>query len=273
MPLKPTMTPQSATVAAADATFPLNSDSNLKLSKTQKQSGLIDQNKRINAQINMLIKDLSEFTFICEYLNKAKKLINLSIQNEASECHFASFNLLKSAQTTLFECVSECEFGARLDPIKKENIAEQLNAIKSLITDLNGFSSQPMQHVPPQTNTPPIKSGHDEDWILSDFNLLSNDFNNELSFISGNLFDLNFTYKLSSVLNNNCLLMKLRHKKQSITEPANYMVQMDEDKYLLKVNYFSVHVYYFSVTHIKVFVSHTKGEISAGKKSREKQFI
>ena len=69
------------------------------------------------------------------------------------------------------------------------------------------------------------------DWIISDFNLLSCDFNNDLKFISGNLFDLNFNYKLFRTLNYTCLLLEARNLLSSS------QLSQENKYFLLKVNY------------------------------------
>ena len=182
-------------------------------------------------------------SFILEYLSKTKKLISLSITNQSSKCYYASYNLLKSAASTLIDCISEVEM--RLTSSQKSKILKQTNLIKEIINDLNINAQQICEtnlgklSEKLDKNENFIKSNNQtnviqnevledypkasetntlNDWILSDFNLLSNDFNNELTFISGNMFDLNFTYRLSRILNNNCFLMKLRHPMKKIDQ-------------------------------------------------------
>ena len=226
-----------------------------------KRNSLIEQNQNINAQLTKLVESVNElntgkiYTFIVDYLNKTKKLIQLSITNEATKCHYASYNLLKSAVTTLIDCISEVE--VRLNPSQKNKIVTQLNIIKEFINDLNINSQQINQTNLVEANSSPKNSDNNSssedypkpsdpnalnDWILSDFNLLSNDFNNELTFICGNLFDLNFTYKMSRILNNKCFIVKLRHpmKKidQSSTSDDLNASQEENDEFVVKVSHF-----------------------------------
>lgn len=74
------------------------------------------------------------------------------------------------------------------------------------------------------------------DWILSDFNLVSNDFNNELSFIAGNLFDLSFNYKLVRLLNDKCFLVRTKsHQTNDESDSNNGANNAENEFYLLKV--------------------------------------
>jgi hypothetical protein len=238
------------------------------LEKT-KHSSLLEHIQSINTQINNLIEWDSELnsnkvnSFIVDYLSKAKKLVTLSITNQTSKCYYASYNLLKSASSTLIDCIAEME--TRLTHSQKSKLIKQINSIKEIINDLNINSQQIAQtnlgksseksdknenfgtdnnetnFAQSENNDeyPKVSEGNTlNDWILSDFNLVSNDLNNELTFITGNMFDLNFTYKISRILNNSCFLMKLRHpmKKidQSITE-SELKSSIESEEFLIKV--------------------------------------
>ncbi len=67
------------------------------------------------------------------------------------------------------------------------------------------------------------------DWDMSDFNLMTYDFNNELKFMNGNLTDLNSMYKLVKILNCNCFLLQLRRAAGTSNQTQN-------EKYVLKVS-------------------------------------
>ncbi len=224
-----------------------------------KHSSLLEHIQSINAQISKLIEEDNELNsnkanlFILDHLSKTKKLVNLSISNQASKCYYASYNLLKSAASSLIDCISEIEI--RLTSTQKSKILKQINLIKEVISELNMNAQQICQTNlggKSSENFTQNNSGKDEefpkasetntlnDWILSDFNLLSNDFNNELTFISGNMFDLNFTYKISRILNSSCFVMKLRHpmKKidQSISESDFMSSAESNEEFLVKVS-------------------------------------
>jgi hypothetical protein len=244
----------------------LESKSRKKSLEKTKPSSLLEHIQSINTQISNLIEWDSELnsnkvnSFIVEYLSKAKKLVTLSITNQTSKCYYASYNLLKSASSTLIDCIAEIE--TRLTHSQKSKLTKQINSIKEIINDLNinsqqiaqsnlGKSSEKSDFGTDNNETNFAQSGNNEefpkvsetntlnDWILSDFNLVSNDLNNELTFITGNMFDLNFTYKISRILNNSCFLMKLRHpmKKidQSFTE-SELKSSIESEEFLIKVN-------------------------------------
>ena len=230
-----------------------------------KHNSLLEHIQSINAQISKLIEEDNELNsnkanlFILEHLIKTKKLVSLSISNQSSKCYYASYNLLKSAASSLIDCISEIEI--RLTSSQKSKILKQINVIKEVISELNMNAQQICQtnlggkssdKLDKNENFIQNNSGKDEefpkasetntlnDWILSDFNLLSNDFNNELTFISGNMFDLNFTYKISRILNSSCFVMKLRHpmKKidQSISESDFISSAESNEEFLVKVS-------------------------------------
>ena len=67
------------------------------------------------------------------------------------------------------------------------------------------------------------------DWELSDFNLKSSDFNEELNFLCGNLFDLNFNYMICRILNYKCFLLKYRHGT------GNTANNLENERFILKV--------------------------------------
>lgn len=92
------------------------------------------------------------------------------------------------------------------------------------------------------TVTPACSGGGSEanflnEWILSDFNLVSYDFNNELSFISGNLFDLSFNYKLVRLITDSCFLMRLRHQPAVTANESTNNTESNNSTefYILKV--------------------------------------
>lgn len=109
--------------------------------------------------------------------------------------------------------------------MEKSLSMRQLSSLS--VTETSNKSSAAVSPVMESSNS---NSNFINEWILSDFNLVSHDFNRELSFISGNLFDLNFNYKFVGLVNESCFLMKLRHPVNDSSDSLN-----EDQFYLLKV--------------------------------------
>lgn len=176
-----------------------------------------DTIKQFASDLNQLLnsKDLKEnknYEEISLFLTKSLRYINSALANETDKNHFASYKLLKSAANTLDNFISDID-NHLLDEKRKLLIKD---LIKKLNKCSNEIESTSLRLEPDETLTNTVKLSRNEstilnDWVLSEFNLLSNDFNSDLAFISGNLFDLNFNYKTSKVLNQKCFLMKFRN--------------------------------------------------------------
>lgn len=166
------------------------------------------------------------------FLNKSLRYINSAISNEDLEEHFASYKLLNSAAKNLENFLNDDEQSSELDngtklfigelidklrlyseKIEKLNCLDLDNTLEMASTHKNQSETKSALSVSGSAATTPVAmdSNIANDWILSDFNLNSNDFKSELNLITGSLFDLNFTYQLCKVLNPNCLLMKSRN--------------------------------------------------------------
>ena len=167
-----------------------STDSSNKPSKSIEK--ILNQIKKLSENDAELISNKA-YDFIIDYFNKTKKLINLSIKNENSGYHYAAANLLKSASSTLIDCLSEKEI--RLNKEQKSKLEKQFNLIKDIIHNLNVYVDQ-ISNAIESGNTNQIKEtfsnantnspneNDDElpkvnetnalnDWVLSDFNLLS----------------------------------------------------------------------------------------------------
>lgn len=193
----------------------------------------------------------NSYDYLIDNLVKTKKLLTLSAQNKNNS---VSFKYLKSALSNLSDFMSEMEANNTMTSKSKD--AERNSFLKYIYKRINSLMDQSLEIVispkslegvltppsatavtplQPQSQPPPLGKTPEttflNDWILSDFNLVSNDFNNELSFISGNLFDLSFNYKLVKLLNENCFLMRLRHQTTN-----NATDSINDELYLLKVN-------------------------------------
>ncbi len=169
------------------------------------------------------------------FLSKSLRYINTAIQNEASNDHFASFKLLKSAANNLENFLNDEEQSYILDINTDTGLRILVNQLKTNSENIEKAnfldSESPTTQLTPSSavgfNTQEsTNSNIANDWILSDFNLSSHDFSSQLTFISGNLFDLNFCYQLCRVLNTNCMLMKERKNKNE-----------ESNKYILKVSF------------------------------------
>ena len=168
------------------------------------------------------------------FLNKSLRYINSAISNEKMEEHFASYKLLNSAAKNLENFLNDEEHSSILESgtmLQLSKIIEMLcmyseKIEKSNCLDLDNETSleikKPNEESCTLAKTPDGNIAND--WILSEFNLSSNDFKSELSLIAGSLFDLNFTYQLCKVLNSNCLLM--RHRTDESLDPQKYVLKV-----------------------------------------------
>lgn len=184
----------------------------------------------------------SDYENVNLFLNKSLRYINSAVSNENLNEHFASYKLLKSAANNLQNFVND-EQSNVLDSVTVKflsDLIEQLKRNSANIENANCLdlkdTATPESVGANTTHQAENELGHKtaesniaNDWILSDFNLSSNDFNSQLTLISGNLFDLNFTYQLFRVLNVNCLIMKERSDKS-----------VNSKKYILKVSIFYI---------------------------------
>lgn len=179
------------------------------------------------------------------FLNKSLRYINSAISNEDLEEHFASYKLLNSAAKNLENFLNDDEQSSGLDSGTKQFIGELIEKLRlysekieslnclDLDNTLEVASNQKRQNegesalpISASAATTPVAmdSNIANDWILSDFNLSSNDFKSELNLITGSLFDLNFAYQLCKVLNPNCLLMKSR--TDASQDPIKYVLKV-----------------------------------------------
>ena len=139
------------------------------------------------------------------------KLIELAIENENSDYHLTTLKFLNNSSNILSDCVNELErsnySGSRLVFLKSIN-----SKLMDVTGILSGKSRQTEEFDKPLNNNLEKLSSVKllNDWVLNDFNLKSEDFCNELSFISGSLFDLSFNFKLCRILNFNCFLLQTR---------------------------------------------------------------
>jgi hypothetical protein len=192
----------------------------------------------------------SECELVRSAVLKAKKFVSLAVTNSCQEYHYASFKLLRSASKALTECIAQIEqlnnvsvavvvdnkvTKSLVDHVNRINhVAEQISR-DYLLNPAKEAGSRRVETTTTTTTSPtPTDAATAElnivnGWILSEFNLVSNDFNNELALISGELFDLNYNYQLDKVLSKSCLLMKLRH-------PSNDGDEMNRSlQFVLKV--------------------------------------
>jgi hypothetical protein len=181
-----------------------------------------------------------------ESLGSLNKFLNMAIVNLNSDYSFASNKFLKLTLDELYELDSILEQiptesaktgfdSGKLENTIKKSIIElkqvlpndQTAFVKENKKKASTIKSNEQKETTDSTlsSTPNILN----DWILSDFNLLSNDFNNELSLISGTLFELNFNYKLYKVLSPNCMLVKQR--QATTGQPVK---QFGNQKFVLK---------------------------------------
>ena len=158
------------------------------------------------------------------FLNKSWRYINSALANENEKNHFNSFSLLKSAAKTLENFMSDID-NHKLDKRRKTLIVDlikklnecsrQIEAASNIMIDLECDST--VDNVETKNESASLSIAKNEtnvlnDWVLSEFNLLSNDFNSDLAFIAGNMFDLNFNFKICKTLNNHkCFVMKSRN--------------------------------------------------------------
>ena len=192
-----------------------------------------DLDKLIKNIENLHVQD--DYENVNLFLNKSLRYINSALSNERSNEHFASYKLLKSAannlenflndeQSNILDFVTSSFLRGLINNLKinSENI-EKINFLdlENTIKIKKSLLNSPQESTNKSFNE---ASNIANDWILSDFNLNSTDFNSQLSLISGNLFDLNFTYQICKVLNTNCLLMKERSDKTD--NPKNYILKV-----------------------------------------------
>lgn len=187
----------------------------------------IDRLKNLNIEIkNHLSNQCQDSNFVDAHLSKTVKLIELAIENENSDYHLTTLKFLKNSSNILSDCVSELErsnsSSAKL--VFMRSINSKLIDVTRILSDKNREIEENNTKSEQMDRSP---SGRFlNDWVLSDFNLKSDDFSNELSFISGNLFDLNFNYKLCRVLNFNCFLLQNRFDQS----------KQKNEKFILKVS-------------------------------------
>ena len=176
------------------------------------------------------------------FLNKSLRYINSAISNESLEEHFASSQLLKSASKNLENFLNDDEQSVSqlLDNDTKQVLrdlitnlklnSENIEKLNFIDLDSSGTDHKSDTQEDSNENNSDAKASGNiaNDWILSDFNLNTNDFKSELALITGSLLDLDFTYQLSKVINPNCLLMKDRADQNN-----------DSKKYILKVYLYS----------------------------------
>lgn len=181
----------------------------------------------------------NNYDFIIDNLNKTKKFISLGIQNENKDYHYATIQLLKSALDNLNDCINEIEKNKYRTNYKLEKLnflKETIVKIAQIINDISKTNNLSQNNKTPKSVDSEIMNKPEQkenDWVISDFNLLSQDFNNELSILAGKLFDLSFNFKLIKVLNNNCFLMKTRHPTKIGSNSTPDKIQY----FLLKVNF------------------------------------
>jgi hypothetical protein len=206
----------------------------------ENKTTIIQSIQQIATDLNNLLND-PELIIINEqhneinlFLNKSLRYINSALANENENNHFTSYKLLKSAANTLENFLNDIDNNNSQKNIlnKKQkliltNLIVKLNessihieSTSLLLLDLNNHQNNDSASASTTTTTTttnllPRSDSHVlNDWVLSEFNLLSNDFNSSLAFIAGNLFDLNFNYKLNKTLNmcsSKCFLMETRN--------------------------------------------------------------
>jgi len=215
-----------------DQTLKPNNNNN-----NENKTTIIQSIQQIATDLNNLLND-PELIIINEqhneinlFLNKSLRYINSALANENENNHFTSYKLLKSAANTLENFLNDIDNNNSQKNIlnKKQklilaNLIVKLNensihieSTSLLLLDLNNQNNDTSASASTPnvtTNLLPRSDSHVlNDWVLSEFNLLSNDFNSSLAFIAGNLFDLNFNYKLNKTLNisSKCFLMETRN--------------------------------------------------------------
>ena len=171
----------------------------------------LDLTQLINDSELKLHKDYDEISL---FLTKSLRYINSALANETDKNHFGSYKLLKSAANTLDNFISDIDNQKNLLGKKRRiiltDLVKRLNQC-SVEIEKNNLKLDKLveDDVPPKLHR--NESSLLNDWVLSEFNLLSNDFNSDLAFISGNLFDLNFSFKFVRFINYKCFLMTSRH--------------------------------------------------------------
>ena len=210
----------------------------------ENKTTIIQSIQQIATDLNNLLND-PDLIIINEqhneinlFLNKSLRYINSALANENENNHFTSYKLLKSAANTLENFLNDIDNNNSQKNIlnKKQklilaNLIVKLNessvhieSTSLLLLDLNNQNNDSATTTPTTTTTTtttnilPRSDSHVlNDWVLSEFNLLSNDFNSSLAFIAGNLFDLNFNYKLNKTLNisSKCFLMETRNNNNN----------------------------------------------------------
>lgn len=159
-----------------------------------------------------------------------------AITNETSGYHYAAVKILKSATNNVTDCLTEIEINKYQTNFSSEKLKflketqSKLNSLINEISRLNDLTSETQVCAnTSKSNNETSNSNYLNDWILSDFNLLSYDFNNELSILTGKLFDLSFNFKFVKTISNKCFLMKFRHQTNSTTS-----VTKKQSEFLLK---------------------------------------
>jgi hypothetical protein len=207
----------------------------------------------LNAQVKSQSK--SECERFCSAILKAQKLLSLAIANSSQEYHYASFKLLRSASKALTECAADVsiEQQGTLDKATVKSLVDLMNRINYNVEQISRLylldsNNDAGARRAETTNTSKAKKEKFADtttsdavelnilngWILSEFNLVSNDFNNELALISGDLFDLNYNYELHKILSKSCLLMKLRHPSSKSNDETSHS-NSQSNRFVLKV--------------------------------------
>lgn len=200
---------------------PSKSDTNL-TTTTPTSTKTVDYSNHIGKlalDLTQLINDSNlkhhpEYDEISLFLAKSLRYVNSAQANETDKNHFGSYKLLKSAANTLDNFINDID--------NQKNLLDKQRRVilKDLIKRLNQCSEEiektnlNLDKLVQVDEAPKLHRNESSllnDWVLSEFNLLSNDFNSELAFISGNLFDLNFSYKFTKFINYKCLLMQSRN--------------------------------------------------------------
>ncbi|CAF0947715.1 unnamed protein product [Brachionus calyciflorus] len=185
------------------------------------KSELIQQLKNLTSEIKAHLNQNEKIDdFTNDYLKKTTKLIDLVVQNENSDYHETTIKFLNNSSNILSDCIAELECSGRqsekLEFLRLTN--KKLEAIIYGISKLKNDDKAKNEieiKAEDKLEKSPSQATILNDWILSDFNLKSEDFNNELSLILGNIFDLSFNYKILKILNENCLLVKSRFKTET----------------------------------------------------------
>ena len=191
--------------------------------------------QKLSNKLKSLISINEQHNEVSQFLNKSLRYLNSAISNEELDNHFAAYRCLKSAGNNLVNFLADCSeqsdclLDAKTSGLLQTLVAE-LNACSDELEKLTLVESDAETAgevaIAPLTNmnmknvfnsftnsAAGTEAGAQlNDWVVSEFNLTSNDFNNELQLISGTLFDLDYNYQVCRRLQlADCLLMKQRH--------------------------------------------------------------